>query len=531
MPSFATRHLQGALWWVLVATVALTPLVFSRWTFDVFNITELTTLVIGVIVAAALRLATLLAGDKLRLPAMWPVVAFYLAAVGLTVLTSRAPIVSLLGNYGRLGGYVTTMAVAALAWLLWEQMAGRDDRQRVLVTAIVLSACAGSLYMGAQQLNIESIGWLQPNGIAPNHAPGLLGNSNFSGAHAAMGVGPAVWLAARSRGNVRLLWVGAVALNLAGTAVSQSRGAMLATAVTLLLAAALLQVQARRLALVAAAMVALTGVVALATSNNGVADLVDPTTSDERLSLWEVSMRGMPDHLWLGGGPDLYLVTFEDHAGPELAGIFADEPHNIFLDHLDGSGILGGAAWLALVGTVCVAATRGRRPESEPWMLLGVAYLMQGMVSIDAVPLLAWAWVAVAGVAASNAQPASAPADERVPVLVPLITLGVGAALIVGVLVPFRADMSYRRGIEASGRGDTITAQAQLVEATQRHPWESKYHARLGLEYWSVLDLRDPDQAELTRAPLVRALEIFPDQPSANVWLDGVDDQIAAVQE
>jgi hypothetical protein len=53
----------------------------------------------------------------------------------------------------------------------------------------------------------------------------------------------------------------------------------------------------------------------------------------------------------------------------------------------------------------------------------------------------------------------------------------------------------------------------------------------LGLEYWSVLDLRDPDQAKLTRAPLLRALEIFPDQPSANVWLDGVDAQIAALKE
>jgi len=92
MPAFATRQLQAAQWWVLVATVALTPLVFSRWTFDVFNITELTTLIIGVTIAGALRLVTLLSGDKLRVPTIWPAVAVYLAVVGLTVATSRAPV-------------------------------------------------------------------------------------------------------------------------------------------------------------------------------------------------------------------------------------------------------------------------------------------------------------------------------------------------------------------------------------------------------------------------------------------------------
>ena len=283
--------------------------------------------------------------------------------------------------------------------MLWERTAGRPDRQHLLVMSLAFSSLVGATYLIVQELGVDTVEWLQPDGLTPNHSPGVLGNSNFSGAHVAMGIGPTVWLAVRASGRARILWVGTLAVCLAGVAVSQSRGAMLATAVTLLVAASLVRLGLRRLALAAAAAVALLGVVALATSNNGVSDLVDPTTSDERVDLWTVALRGAPDHLVLGGGPDLYLVTFTEHAGGELAGVFADEPHNVVLDHLDGSGLLGAAAWLAVLGATVATARRAPRELVAPWLLLGVAYLVQAMVSIDAVPLLLWAWVAVAGVA------------------------------------------------------------------------------------------------------------------------------------
>ena len=75
MASVRTHVVDAVEWWVLVATVALTPLVFSRLTFDVYNITEVTVLWVGAVVAAAMRLVRAQARDFPRLPALWPVAA------------------------------------------------------------------------------------------------------------------------------------------------------------------------------------------------------------------------------------------------------------------------------------------------------------------------------------------------------------------------------------------------------------------------------------------------------------------------
>lgn len=524
-------HVVGVVeWWVLVATVALTPLVFSRLTFDVYNIAEVTVLWIGAAVAASLRLIRLWARDFTRLPPLWPAAAAYLAVLALTTLTSRAPMVSFLGNYGRIGGFATALAVVAIAWLLSAAMSGRPDRRRQLLGVVVASATAGALYLWAQQIGLDSVIWLDVGGNEPAHPPGLLGNSNFSGAHVALGVGPAIWLSLRSVGRWRIAWATASLVLLSGIGVSQSRGAMVAAVSALLLAVALMGAGRRpRLFAFAAVAIAVLGVAAIASSNRGFDDLINANTSDQRVDLWEVALRGSPDHLFLGGGPDLYLVTFTENASGDLDGVVANEPHNVLLDHLDGSGLLGAAAWLAVVGaTVALGRSRGRG-DLAPWTLMGTGYLVQAMVSIDAVPLQLWAWVVVAAVVASAAPDDPRP-DARDRVGLPIVIGGlvVAGLAIALVIQPFRADMAYRQAIIASNAGNVSRAVAQFEEAIDRHEWEPRYHARLGLELWGSVDLSDPAAVEVARNELERALDLFPDDPSANAWLEGLNTQAAA---
>ncbi len=528
MRTIHAELIESVEWWVLIATVVSTPLVFSRWTFDVFNLTELTALWIGVIVAVVLELVRLPSGGRLTVPRIWPYAVAYLAVLGLTTLTSRAPVVSLFGNYGRLGGLLTAVPAVLLAWLLFASMTRRDGRRQQLLVAVAASSLAGAAYLLSQELNIETQEWLQFGGVEPTHPPGFLGNSNFSGAHVAMGIGPMVWLAARSQRHWRILWIGAVLVALAGVGVSQSRGAMLATALALGLAASQFRPGLRRLLIVGAGAVLVLGSVTLATSNRGISDLIDNNTGDQRVDLWDVALRGSQDHLILGGGPDLYLLTFRDNAGSDLEGVVADEPHNVLLDQLDGSGLLGAAAWLALVAAVIVMARAGPTRRVGPWALMGATYLGQSLVSIEAVPLQLWAWVAVAGVAAS-ARP-GVPTGAGRPVAAVTLLAGAAVAVVAVVLAvaPFRADMAYRRGIIASNAGDTATAVAQFEQAAARHRWEPRYPARLGLELWATVDLRDPAAAASTRQALLDALELFPDDPSANEWLNGVESQIGA---
>ncbi len=516
-------HAAEAQWWVLVATVAVVPLAFSTWTADVFNLTSLTVVWVGAILAIGLEI---LAGRR-RLPAsrIWLVVAAYLAVLALTTVTSRSPEVSFLGLYGRYGGLVTVVPVVILALLLARAMAGAPARRSQAMVALVASAVAGAAYLWAQQLGIDWFGWLDPTGRQPRHPPGALGNANFSGAHLALAVGPALVLTVENAGRRRLAAASAAAVILSGVGVSQSRGAMLACAAAIIAVALGSGLSRRLLGAGVTAAALLVGLTALATGSSG--DLVGTRTLDERAELWQVAFEGAADRPILGGGPDLYVLTFREHAGPALAGVIADEPHNVLLDHLDGSGVLGAGAWLAVVAAVVAVARRNPAPRTQlPWVALGAAYLSQAMVSIDVVPLQLWGWVAAAGVVgASPVEPAPGPRSGRAPrALVAAAAVGT-VALIAVALGPFRADMAHRRGIEAANVGDQDRALAQLTQATERNGWEPRFHRRLGIQL-AVAAREAPGDglAEAAAAELDRALELLPGDAVARRWRASITD-------
>lgn len=503
---------------VVLATVGAVPLAFSTWTIDVFNLTALTVLWLGTTLAWGLWVA-----DRgLRLPTppgMWPAVAVYLVVLGAATVASRAPMVSALGSYGRYGGLATIVPAIALAWLVMDGVGRSPTRRRQALMAVTVSGVLGAIYLWSQQLDVDAWSWLEPWDKAPRHPPGALGNSNFSGAHLAMAAMPALVLAARSRGRRRAIWAVAACVILSGVAVSQSRGAMLAVGAGLVVLAAG-RSTARTLAVGAMIAAASIGVVALATNDGGSDELFGTRTWGERVDLWEVALRGAADRPVLGGGPDLFRLTFEEHAGPELDRVVSDEPHNVVLDHLDGAGFLGAAAWLAVVAAAAATVRRQGDRGGIAWAAMGAAYLTQAMVSIDVVPLVLWGWVAVGGMVAVGSP---ARARRRSPALV---AVAAAATVVVCVLAlgPFRADMAHRRGIEASNAGDIQRALHQLDQAVDRHGWEPRFHRRLGIQLVLASRAGDDEFAERAARELRRALDLHPGEPVATRWLALVDE-------
>lgn len=501
----------------MLVTVGAVPLAFSTWTIDVFNLTALTVLWLGTIAAWGLWTAD--RGLRLpRVPAVWPAVAVYVLILVVATVASRAPAVSALGSYGRYGGLATVVPAIGLAWLFAEGLGRSKRHRRQALVTVALSGLMGALYLWSQELGIDGWGWLEPWDQPPRHPPGALGNSNFSGAHLALASMPAMALAARSRGRTRMVWGAAAAAILSGVAVSQSRGAMLAVGAGLIVLAT---GRASRRTLVIGAVVAAAaiGIVALATNDGGGDELFGTRTWGERVDLWEVALRGAGDRPILGGGPDLFRLTFEDHAGPELDGVVSDEPHNVLLDQLDGAGFLGAAAWLAVVASAATTARRRSDREAIAWTAMGAAYLAQAMVSIDVVPLLLWGWVALGGVAATRA---SSSTRRRSPVRV-TATAAATIALCVLALGPFRADMAHRRGIEASNAGNVERAVFQLEQAVDRHGWEPRFHRRLGIQLVLASRAGDDVFAERAATELREALDLYPGDPIAEEWLALVD--------
>ena len=116
---------------------------------------------------------------------------------------------------------------------------------------------------------------------------------------------------------------------------------------------------------------------------------------------------------------------------------------------------------------------------------LGVGYLTQGMVSIDTVALLAWGWVAYAGVTAPET--GSTRACRHTPTAHRDVRAVVAVGLVLVVIAgwcsvrPFRADLRARDSFRAALNGEATQAIDAAAEAATLDPLQPRHrlvHAR-----------------------------------------------------
>ncbi len=76
------------------------------------------------------------------------------------------------------------------------------------------------------------------------------------------------------------------------------------------------------------------------------------TTTESRLIIWQMSLKGFTEHPLLGWGPENYNVVFNKYYDPRLwpQEQWFDRSHNIFLDWLISAGVLGLVSYLGLFG-------------------------------------------------------------------------------------------------------------------------------------------------------------------------------------
>ena len=138
-----------------------------------------------------------------------------------------------------------------------------------------------------------------------------------------------------------------------------------------------------------------------------------------RLAIWRGTLALLPGRWWLGYGPESYAGAFSAHYPPELARYhrpmqLVDDPHNIFLEHLVSTGIVGLLALLGLLGAFLWVALRGLLPGGalrESRLILAaatssvVAFLVATQFNPDVIALSAFFWLDLAlGVAAMGAR-------------------------------------------------------------------------------------------------------------------------------
>jgi tetratricopeptide (TPR) repeat protein/O-antigen ligase len=449
-----------------------------------------------------------------------------LGVVGTTVLATVAsisPLVSLLGSWDRQQGLATT-----LAWLVLgvaAALAGRDAaRRRALPVVWALGSVPVCLYAFVQDARLDPVAWLnQPLGVSST-----LGSSTALATYLAMlvpmtlgcAVLAAVDLSTRSsqvqsrRGllaDPRVRYGGFVALltaQVVALMLTQVRGGLLALAGGLLVMAAFaLWTTRRRLVVLgggAGLVTLLLGSVLLAVVPRADVGDGEDTSMRQRVLIWQDALQAAAGpRVLLGYGPETQMLALEPRFPVELALRFEDarfdRAHNLVLDTLLTTGLLGLAALALLLYAVVSAAIRGSAAERGPtrWFVGGLlgalaANLVANQLAFDSAATGVLLWM-VAGllVAPFVPSPPSIPAvrqptrrerrAQRQPGgLAPAVRLRVTAMLAAGAIglamvpwltAPFLADLYHTRALALRAGEAPGSSTRQEVAAVQAVPW------------------------------------------------------------
>jgi len=533
--------------WCLYAIAGLVPLVTASLigaaplTHDVSELPKVVVVRVLALLAVGAWAVAASASGRLRWHPAVAVLVAWLAWVAFVALRSDAPLVSLLGAHGRLGG-VATLAVYPLLALAGLQLLATDAGLRGFARAVSVGAVPVALHALAQAFGADPFTYLISPAfeIGAGRAFATMGNPVFLGGYLVL-VGPLAVVTALADEDVRFRAVGiAATVMVPGALVATStRSAWLAALVQLVIALAIvrpwrLQVPLRGwLAAAGGAFAALLVAVASAAGPGAVVDRVGTAlaaagSGGERLLIWRSLLAAVAEKPVVGWGPDRVGIAFEAHRLAEHAERFAafsaDNAHMWPLELAVTTGIVGAVLALAVWVWALAGSTRpvwARGSESSPWVaavwIALAGYAVHLGFSVAVVASQAIAWVLVGALLARDKR------TRAVTVHATALRLGGGALALVALaavvwgFVLLRADsayLEYRARFNGIRTGDVV---APAREAAALSPADLTYASGVGLAYLTRSEsLQDSDRegakrdAQAAEDAFAAALKIEP---------------------
>jgi tetratricopeptide (TPR) repeat protein len=137
-----------------------------------------------------------------------------------------------------------------------------------------------------------------------------------------------------------------------------------------------------------------TAVVMVVIPNNRIHNSFAKDTQGARFLYWNIAVQSIHNHPLIGTGPETYRYQSERLFNPEIlrktygGEIWADKPHNAYLETLVTSGILGGTAYLMMIIMVILGLVRlAKKPENQvsAAVISGflLAYLLNNFILFD----------------------------------------------------------------------------------------------------------------------------------------------------
>jgi putative inorganic carbon (HCO3(-)) transporter len=418
---WANRIIEAG-WLVVAAGLSLW---FAPWGRNAFELPKAVLLwaIVAVMGAVWLVQRRTRASPAKRWPPWQLAVFLFFVVLILATLLSVNPLQSIQGSYDRMQGTLTLLSYLALFLLVADRLC-RQEQVRRLLAAVAW----GSAPVVAYGL-LQVLGW-DPLAMQVEGSPAIssLGRSNFLGAYLVLALPltlASAWLIQGRSGRVAygLLLCGQLACLVATMAQAAWLGAMVAGGV-LLLAVAWMRGYRRfvwmGLALGCAALVV--GLVALALAP-GLAGSVGA-----RATIWRATWSIVAARPLLGYGPETFGLVFTRVFPPELVyvqgrAVLVDRAHNLILDTLVSTGIVGLLAFVALVATSLTVGVRRFAQTTERWVRIvlaaalaaAVGHLAETQFSFPVTTTAALFWLALGMLVASWSlpEPETTPAPVR----------------------------------------------------------------------------------------------------------------------
>lgn len=364
---------------------------------------------------------TIGAGKVRRNPLLFPIL-FYAGTLLLSTALSVDPHVSWWGLDDGHGTY-TYLVLIVYYFLLWHTIRSRQQILR-LILAVLIGAVPVVLYGLAQFIGLDPLSW-ETDSLS--RVSSTMGRSNFFGAYVAMLFPFAllqIWRAPRDWRSASLSL-----LLLAGSFTSLARGAWLGLVggVLAFLGSVAYRRRNRRILIGALTVLVMGSAFFVIMNRFDVRSLVqqDSTwlpselsfvevrdgTVQSRFDIWSTTLDLIPSRWLQGYGPETFAQVFHTHPEESYPELIVDHPHNLVLDLLMSSGVLGLATFLSILWTFYAHSWKALREttDAEDGMLYAAvmgsatAFLIQAEFNPNVIVLWALFWMVLAmGSAAWN---------------------------------------------------------------------------------------------------------------------------------
>lgn len=356
----------------MIVLIVLVAIAFDTDTFDVFNLTKFTIVLLGAIVITCLWIVESVQRRKFLRPRTGLELALLslLGATAIGTALSFSKIVALIGFYKSYDGLIAITAFTILALSAAEVFDSRDAIRRALIGASFVGGGFAAFYGVLQYITFVTEGKYKLDwenwGAASFKTSAIFssfGNPNHLAGYLVMVIPLAITLGAtsRRRGVKIFSWIFA-AISFLEILQVQTRGAWVAVVAVAIGLVALFLPEIRKnpvpflvILVISFLMFGIAGLTLRGRGNifHRVASITDTqdTSGRQRMLLWKAGLDATKERPLFGWGPDTFRVVFLRHQGYEFASRYgptqvANGPHNVFISWLYSAGLLGLATFL-----------------------------------------------------------------------------------------------------------------------------------------------------------------------------------------